>query len=99
MNMHLLSPDTLTNLMNGTPEIKRAISLLKDHWQDFADDNPFMPVKINVATVELAKQLAASGLVVTKIDFNDYQAVQAFILRNNSYLDDGAKARLLAPFN
>ncbi|MHA8111088.1 hypothetical protein ACYATP_06360 [Lactobacillaceae bacterium Melli_B4] len=96
--MQLLSPDTLTNLMNGTPEIKRAVSVLNDRWQDVAGDNPFMPVKINIATIDLAKQLAASGLVTTKINFNDYQAVQDFILRNNSYLDSGARDRLLAPF-
>ncbi|MBW1605612.1 hypothetical protein [Lactobacillus sp. Sy-1] len=96
--MQRLNPETLTMLFKGAPKIKRAMALLHDQWQNLDDDNPFMPQKMTPEMIGLAKQLLATGLVTAKIDFNDYQSVQAFIMHNNSYIDAGAKAVLLAPF-
>ncbi|UQS86627.1 hypothetical protein MOO44_06990 [Nicoliella spurrieriana] len=96
--MPLLEPTTLKMLFNGDPKIKRAMGVLKDRWQDIDDDNPFMPNQITPELIGIAKQLLATGMVKARVDFNDYQSVQAFILHNNSYVTAESKQLLLSPF-
>ncbi|MEJ6400594.1 hypothetical protein [Nicoliella lavandulae] len=97
--MQLLTPDELTALLNGTPQVKRAVAVLKDRFEAVDDDNPFLPKRITSETIRMAQQLAAANLFTTKLDLNDYRSVHAFIVRNDKYLNADAKNLLLGPFN
>ncbi|MCK8606548.1 hypothetical protein [Apilactobacillus ozensis] len=95
---NLLNPSIINMVLNNDINIKLAVAVLKDNWDDIYDANPIYKRKISVQNIDLAKQIFNAKIIGSKLDFSNYASVHKFIVKNDSFLEDAAKNLLLISF-
>ncbi|PWG00898.1 hypothetical protein [Levilactobacillus bambusae] len=94
-----LSAADLRSLIEQDYRLKRAIGILRGSFADQAGSEAFQVPQITVADLAYAKRLKQNlPDLSTQIEFDEYESVQAYIQRQQSWLTGQDIAWLRAPF-